>query len=161
MTTPTPPATDAPAAGMPITVGAQYIKDFSFESPSVPQIFAPTQAQPQIEMGVNLQTRGLSPNNYEVLLMLKLDTKIEGKTAFIAELTYGGAFSLPPMPEEQLKLFLLVECPRILFPFARSIMTSAIREGGFPFVMINPVDFMALYVANKDNIGTMPAAGAA
>lgn len=161
MTTEATPAADTPQPGMPITVGAQYIKDFSFESPNAPQIFAPSQAQPQIEMGVNLQTRGVSPNTYEVLLMLKLDTRVEGKTAFIAELTYGGLFTLPVMPEDQLKMFLLVECPRILFPFARSIMMSAIRDGGFPFVMINPVDFMALYLANKDNIGTMPAAGAA
>lgn len=160
MTTQTPPA-DPQKNNIPITVTAQYIKDFSFESPNAPQVFAPSQSAPEIQMNVNLQTRGLSPNNYEVLLVLKLEAKLEGKVAFIAEITYGGVFVLPAMPEEHLKLFLLVEAPRILFPFARSALTNAIREGGFPYVMIQPVDFMALFMANKNNVGTMPAAGAA
>jgi preprotein translocase subunit SecB len=152
---------ETPPDRFPVTVQAQYIKDFSFESPNAPHIFAPTQVGPEIQMGVNLQTRALSPNNYEVVLMLKLDAKLEGKTAFIAEMAYGGIFVLPQMPEEQMKLFLLVEAPRILFPFARSAMTNAIRDGGFPYMMIQPVDFMALYLANKNNVGTMPAVGAA
>ena len=83
------------------------------------------------------------------------------KTAYIAELIYGGVFGVPPMAEEGLRLFLLVEAPRMLFPFARSILMGAVRDGGFPQVMIGPVDFMNLYLANKGNIGTMPAAGAA
>lgn len=149
------------AEGFQVAVNAQYIKDFSFESPNAPQIFAPMSAPPEIQMNVNVQTRGLASNNYEVLLTLKLEAKMEGKTAFIAELTYGGVFTVPSMPDEQLKLFLLVEGPRILFPFARAAMTNAIRDGGFPYVMIQPVDFMSLYVANKGNVGTMPTAGAA
>lgn len=157
MTAPSEPRSD----GFQVAVSAQYIKDFSFESPNAPQIFAPMASAPQIQMMVNVQTRALAKDNYEVLLVLKLDAKIEDKTAFIAELTYGGVFILPAMPEEQLKLFLLIEGPRILFPFARSALTNAIRDGGFPYVMIQPVDFMALYAANKDKIGTMPAAGAA
>lgn len=155
----TPPA--APPEGLPITVNAQYIKDLSFESPNAPQIFAPMAKPPEIQMNVNVQTRALAANNFEVLLTLKLEAKIEAKTAFIAELTYGGVFAVPSMAEEHLKIFLLVEAPRILFPFARAAMTNTIRDGGFPYVMIQPVDFMALYLANKDNIGTMPTAGAA
>lgn len=147
--------------GFQITVNAQYIKDLSFESPNAPQIFTAMQAPPSIQMGVNIQTRGVTAGNYEVVLMLKIDAKIEGKTAFIAELAYGGVFVLPSIPEEQLKMFLLVEAPRILFPFARSALTNAIRDGGFPYVMIQPVDFMALYMANRTSVGTMPAAGAA
>ncbi len=157
-----PPAPPAPGqAGLQIGVSAQYIKDLSFESPNVPQIFAPTQAAPEINMGVNVHTRGMGPNAYEVLLALKLETKLEGKTAFIAELTYGGVFMLPAMPEEQIKMLLLIECPRILFPFARQVLMNAVREGGFPHVMISPVDFGALYMANKDNVGTLVTAGAA
>jgi preprotein translocase subunit SecB len=157
MTTPA----DLSASARPITVAAQYIKDFSFESPNAPQIFAPTQSAPEIQMNVNLQTRSLQTNNYEVVLSMKMEAKIEGKTAFIAELAYAGVFVLPAMPEDQVRLFLLVEAPRILFPYARASLTGVVREGGFPYVMIQPVDFMALYLANKDNIGTMPAAGAA
>jgi preprotein translocase subunit SecB len=159
MTEPQP--SSPPAGSMQIGIGAQYIKDFSFESPGAPQIFAPTQTAPELNIGVNVHTRGMGENAYEVLLALKLDTKLGGKTAFIAELTYGGVFMIPALPEDQLKMFLLVEAPRLLFPFARSIIANVVREGGFPPVMINPIDFMALYLANKDNIGTMPAAGAA
>jgi preprotein translocase subunit SecB len=148
-------------AGMQIGIGAQYIKDFSFESPNAPQIFAPTQSAPEINMGVNVSTRAVGDNAYEVMLVLKLDAKLEGKNAFIAELSYGGIFMIPNMPEQQLRAFLLVECPRILFPFARQILMSSIRDGGFPHVLISPIDFGALYMSNKDNIGTLMTAGAA
>src|SRR5579862_6277952 len=104
-------STPAPAqqpAGTPVTVAAQYVKDFSFESPNAPQIFTPTQTAPEITMGVNVHTRNMQGSNYEVLLALKLEAKLEGKTGFIAELVYGGVFVLPAMPEDQLRLFLLV-----------------------------------------------------
>jgi preprotein translocase subunit SecB len=157
-------AVESPAGppGPPqIGVSAQYIKDMSFESPSAPQIFAPQQAQPELNMGVNVRTRPMSEGAHEVLLMLRLEAKLAGKTAFIAELTYGGVFILPALPEEQLKLLLLIECPRLLFPFARAILANAVRDGGFPQVFVTPIDFAALYQANKNNIGTMTAAGAA
>jgi len=157
--TATPPA--PPPGSMPVTVTVQYIKDFSFESPNAPQIFAPTDKPPQLSMGVNIHTRVLAENNHEVLLALKLEAKLDGKTAFIAELIYGGVFVLPAMPEESMRFFLLVEAPRLLFPFARGILSGAVRDGGFPHVMINPIDFMGLYIANKNNVGAMPAAGAA
>ena len=148
-------------AGMPVTVAAQYVKDFSFESPNAPQIFSPTQTQPEISMGVNVHTRNMGGPNHEILLALKLEAKLADKVAFIAELVYGGVFVLPQMPEEQLRFFLLVEAPRLLFPFALSILANAVRDGGFPHVMINPIDFFALYQANKSNVGTMTAKGAA
>lgn len=128
-----------------IAVHAQYIRDFSFESPNAPLIFSSSAAAPVLDMGVNVQTRSLDKNAFEVLLMLKLEAKLEEKTAFIAELAYGGVFSLPALPEDQLKAFLLVEAPRLLFPFARSIIAGAVRDGGFPPVLINPIDFAALY----------------
>jgi preprotein translocase subunit SecB len=164
MTTPQDPA-QTPAqpkpGSMQIGVGAQYIKDFSFESPNVPQIFAPTQSAPAIDMGVNVHTRNVGENTFEVLLALKMAATLESKTAFIAELSYGGIFVVPVLPDEQMKLFLLVEAPRLLFPFARSILATAVREGGFPQIVITPIDFMAIYMANKNNIGTMATAGAA
>lgn len=159
----TPKTPDAAAlnSAMQIGIGAQYIKDFSFESPHAPQIFAPTQSQPDINLGVNINTRSIGENTYEVVLLLKLETKVDGKSAFIAELSYGGVFMIPKMAEEPLRAFLLVECPRILFPFARQILMTAVRDGGFPHVMISPIDFAALFQANKDNIGTQMAAGVA
>ncbi len=147
--------------GFQIGIGAQYVKDFSFESPNAPQIFTPTQSAPEINMGVNVNTRAVGDKAFEVILLLKIDAKLDGKAAFIAELSYGGVFMIPNMPEQQMRAFLLVECPRILFPFARQVLMNAIREGGFPQVMISPIDFGALYMANKDKIGSIPTVGAA
>jgi len=93
--------------------------------------------------------------------MLRLEAKLDNKTAFIAELTYGGVFTLATAVEEQVKALLLIDCPRLLFPFARAIMADAVRDGGFPQILIAPIDFDALYQANKNNVGTMTAAGAA
>ncbi len=155
------PSIPNPAPGMPVTISAQYIKDLSFESPNAPQVFSTANVTPEINMGVNLQTRSLAQNTYEVLLSLKIEAKLQDKTAFIAELVYGGVFVIPELTEEHLRLFLLVEAPRMLFPFARSILMNAVRDGGFPHVMINPIDFLGLYMANKGNIGSMVTAGAA
>ena len=148
-------------APLQIAISSQYIKDFSFENPNAPQIFTPSQANPEINMSVNVATRNLAANAFEVLLTLKLEAKLEGKVAFIAELSYGGVFMLSALPEDQLKMFLLIECPRILFPFARQVLMNAVREAGFPHVMIAPIDFGSLFLANKNNIGTMSASGAA
>lgn len=145
---------------MQVAVHAQYIRDLSFESPSAPQIFAQAQTQPVIDMGVNVQTRPLEQNNYEVVLMIKLEAKTETATAFIAELAYAGVFGLPAMPDEQLKAFLLVEAPRLLFPFARNILANAVRDGGFPQVLLNPIDFAAVYQAQQSQMQA-PAQGVA
>ena len=164
MTDTPPPAKPAnPAAPTTVSVGlgAQYIKDFSFESPNAPQVFATLQIQPQLSIDVNVLSRGLGEASFESVLKLKLESKIGGKTAFIAELSYAGLFVLPQVPEDQVKMFLLVEAPRLLFPFARAIIANAVREGGFPNIVIQPIDFMALYMSQKDKIGTMVTAGAA
>jgi preprotein translocase subunit SecB len=158
---PPPPAAPSVPASIQIAIGAQYIKDFSFESPSAPQIFASLHMQPQLSIDVNVLSRGLGDSNYEAVLMLKLESKIDGKTAFIAELSYAGLFGLPEVPDEQAKLFLMVEAPRLLFPFARAIIANAVREGGYPNIIIQPIDFMSLYASRLGSIGTMTTAGAA
>ncbi len=146
----------------PVNIGIniQYIKDFSFESPNAPHIFTPSAAAPEVNIGVNVQTRSLAENTYEVVLMLKLEAKIDGKTAFITELAYAGVFSVPPLGEEHLKYILLVEAPSLLFPFARNIVANSIREGGFPQLLINPVDFSALYKTQNAQMEG-PSAGSA
>lgn len=146
---------------IPVGLGAQYVKDFSFESPNAPQIFASLQNQPQLSIDVNVMSRGMEQGAYECVLKLKLESKIGGKTAFIAEIAYAGLFGLPQVPQEQVKLFLMVEAPRLLFPFARAIVANAVREGGFPNIVIQPIDFMALYASQKDGLGNMTTAGAA
>ncbi len=151
----------APQNQISIGVGAQYIKDFSFESPNAPHIFNELQNQPKMQLDVNVMSRGLGGGTFEAVLKIKLESKLEEKTAFIVELAYGGLFSLPEMQEEQVKLFLLVEAPRLLYPFARSIISNAVREGGFPHIALQPIDFMALYNAQQGNVGTMTPSGAA
>lgn len=143
-----------PEAPQPININLQYIKDFSFENPNAPSIFAPTQAAPTLDMGVNVQTHGVGDRTYEVVLNLKVEAKIEGRVAFISELSYAGILTVPPMPEEALKFVLMAEAPRHLFPFARSIISGAVREAGFPQLLINPIDFIAMYNQNSDKIVT-------
>jgi preprotein translocase subunit SecB len=87
---------------------------------------------------------------YEAVLMLKAETKLEGKTAYIVELAYGGIFTIPPLPQDQLKFVLMVECPRFLFPYARAIVSDTVRDGGFPQLYLNPIDFAALYQQNQN-----------
>lgn len=137
-------------------VNAQFIKDFSFENPNAPEIFI-ANGEPTLNLGVNIQSRGLGENAYEVMLMLRLEAQSpnaqgQNRTAFIAELAYGGVFIITGMEQEQLKLALLIEAPRYLFPFARNIMANAIRDGGFPQVLLNPIDFAALYQANLNRV---------
>lgn len=151
----------SPSPNITIGVGAQYVKDFSFESPNVPQIFNDLNTQPQMALDVNVLSRGFGNGTFESVLKIKLESKVNDRTAFISEIAYAGLFSLPELPEEQIKMFLLVEAPRLLFPFARAIIANAVREGGFPSIAMQPIDFMALYEAQKNNIGTMTPSGAA
>ncbi|MDR3423540.1 MAG: protein-export chaperone SecB [Alphaproteobacteria bacterium] len=160
MTDETPPPAPE-TVNVQIGLGAQYIKDFSFESPNAPLIFNDMQTQPQMALDVNVMTRNLGNSVFEAVLKIKLESKLNDKTAFIAELAYAGLFTLPEMPEEQIRLFLLAEAPRLLFPFARAIISNAIREGGFPAITLQPIDFMALYAAQRDKVGTMMTVGAA
>ncbi len=146
--------TDVNAAfsGPNIVISAQYIKDLSFESPNAPQIFAAgPEHHPDMQMGVNILTRTLAENTYEVVLANKMETRIDNRTAFIVELAYAGIFSLPPLDEDVIKKTLLINCPQLLFPFARSIIMSILRDSGFPQVMINPIDFAELYEQNQES----------
>lgn len=137
-----------------IAVHAQYISDFSFENPNAPQIYSSLTQAPVLEVGVNIQTQPLESNGHEVVLMLKLEAKSGDQTAFIAELAYAGIFEANGLQEDQLQPFLMIEAPRLLFPFARSIIADAVREGGFPPVLLQPIDFGALYQQQNIEIKT-------
>lgn len=136
----------------PLTVNGQYIKDLSFEAPNTPGVLADLQSQqPDINVNVNvsaskLKAEGVTANMHEVVLELSAELKLGDKVGFIAELKYAGVFSLN-VPEEHEKAFLLIECPRMLFPFARQILSSATQHGGFMPLMLQPIDFAALYQA--------------
>ena len=130
-----------------LNVLAQFIKDFSFENPNAPRSLAPSQAQPGINIQINVGVGQLAPNDYEV--SLKLEGKAEssdGATLLFAfDLTYSGVFRIQNVPQEQIHPVVMIECPRLLFPFAREIIASAVRAGGFPPLLLDPVDFVSLY----------------
>lgn len=136
---------DGAPAQPPLTINAQYIKDLSFEAPSAPGIFKEMQnRQPDINVNVNVQATPLGDNAYEVVLVTRAECKLAESTAFLTELSYGGVFTLN-VPQEHLRPVLLIECPRILFPFARHILANTTREGGFLPLMLGPIDFVAMY----------------
>jgi preprotein translocase subunit SecB len=123
----------------------QYLKDFSFENPNAPQSLAPQQQQPDINIAVNVNARNIAPNDFEVELHLDAKASGGGKIIFAAELVYAGIFRLENFPQNVLQAAALIECPKILFPFARQIMADATRNGGFPPLMLDPIDFLAMY----------------
>ncbi len=123
----------------------QYIKDLSFENPNAPQSLAGQDGQPEINISVNVNAKPMSETDFEV--ELHLNAKAEGKSSvvFAAELLYAGIFRLENIPQEALHPIVLVECPRMLFPFARQIIADVSRNGGFPPLMLDPIDFAAMY----------------
>ncbi|MCP4327012.1 MAG: protein-export chaperone SecB [Alphaproteobacteria bacterium] len=139
----------AAATGLPQTpllVKAQYTKDLSFENPSAPESLARLKTVPQVNVNVGVETRELGDGDWEVTLEIKADAKSDEETVFIVELIYGGVFEVRgEMPEEAKRALLLIECPRLLFPFARDILSSATRDGGLPPLLLQPMDFVQLY----------------
>ena len=136
--------TDAP----PLIVKAQFIKDFSFEMPNAPAIFGRLSAEPEIEVRIDVHPEELEGDDYLGVLNIEARATVEDETAFVAELEYAGLFELnSSIPEEYIGSILLVECPRILFPFARNIIASATQESGMPPLMLQPIDFNAIVQA--------------
>lgn len=145
----------------PLVVNGQYVKDLSFEVPGAPAIFAEMQGQnPNIPIHVDINAQQLHENTYEVALHLKVEAKLEdGRPVFIVELVYGGIFSVNVAPEH-VQAMLLIECPRLLFPFARNIIADMTRDGGFPPLMIQPIDFIQLYRARMEAAEGQPVGNA-
>jgi preprotein translocase subunit SecB len=138
---PAPPPGQQPS----LKILGQYLKDLSFENPNAPQSLAPQQQQPDINIAVNVNARNMAPNDFEVELHLDAKASGGGKIIFAAELVYAGLFRLENFPQNLLQAAALIECPKILFPFARQIMADATRNGGFPPLMLDPIDFLAMY----------------
>ena len=136
----------------PIQVRAQYIKDLSFEVPNAPAIFVDLQTvQPEIGVKVNIHANPIQGNTFEVSLQLNIDAKLGEKTAFLLELVYGGVFTLN-VPNDHIQPMLLIECPRLLFPFARNIVSDTTRDGGFPPMLLQPIDFVSLFRARLEQV---------
>jgi preprotein translocase subunit SecB len=148
-----------------LSVLGQYIKDFSFENPNAPRSLAPNQAQPAIQIQINVGVSQIAQTDYEI--SLKLDGKADssGTVLFAFDLTFAGVFRVQNVPQESLQPLVMIECPRLLFPFAREIVATAVRNGGFPPLLLDPVDFVALYQQRMAQVqagqATTPPAGTA
>ncbi len=136
-----------------IHVLGQYIKDLSFENPSAPRSLRPSDTPPTLDVNVNVNARPQSQTDFEIELKLDARASRGEETLFIVEVTYAGLFQIRNVPQEHIQPLVLIECPRLLFPFARQIVADATRQGGFPPLMIDPVDFTALYRRRLAELG--------
>ena len=132
--------------GPRVGVISQYVKDLSFENPNAPAVYQ-WQTQPKIEVDFNIGSSKLNDEIFEVVLRIEVRASADGQTAFAVDLMYAGLIGIRNVLEGDIQAFLLAEAPRILFPFARHIIAQTVQEGGFPPLMLDPIDFHALYVA--------------
>lgn len=144
--------TDAKAPGLGIL--GQYIKDLSFENPNAPQsLMAQPELPPAVDVQINVNAKSMSETDFEV--ELKVEVKAEDKKAnrvlFLLEVSYAGVFRITNVPKDSMQPLVLIECPRLLFPFVRRIVADTISEGGFPPIMLQPVDFAALFRARMES----------
>lgn len=128
-----------------LSIRAQYIKDFSFENPNAPGSLRSKQSQPAINVNVNVDAQTLGNSNYEVGLRITANSTRDDTTLFVIEIQYSGVFLIQNFPPDQLESTCMIECPRILFPFARRIIAETTRDGGFTPLLLDPIDFAALY----------------
>ena len=148
--TPTPQGIDEAQPGPQAATIAQYIKDLSVESPSSPQVFQ-WQAQPTLDVQFGINGNKVGDDVHEIMLKVDVAAKSENGTHFIIDLSYAGLFAFRNFPDEALPPFLLVEAPRMLFPFVRQIIADAVTNLGFPPVLLDPIDFAAAYMAQAES----------
>lgn len=134
-----------PNAGVPqLSCLAQYVKDLSFENPNAPRSLQQTEP-PQISVQVNVTATPVAESDAEVELKLEGKAEVGGSVMFSFELTFAGVFRILNVPQEQVQPIMMIECPRILFPFAREIVATSVRNGGYPPLLLDPIDFVSLY----------------
>lgn len=157
--TPTPPPNgDAQAQGpREVVINAQYIKDLSFENPRAPQSLMQTQQQPEVQVGVDVKAQNIAPGFYEVQLTIHAEAKNNNERIFLVELVYGAVASIGNVPEAEMARALLVDAPRFMFPFARAIIATATREGGFLPLMLQPIDFAQLLLQQQQQAAARAA----
>jgi len=141
-----------------LSVMGQYVKDFSFENPNAPNSLAPSATQPAINIQINVGVSQLAATDYEVTLKLEGKAERTGTVLFAFELSFAGMFRVQNVPQEHLQPVLLIECPRLLFPFAREIVATSVPNGGFAPLLLDPVDFVSLYQQRMAQGGMQPTA---
>ncbi|HEV7319679.1 MAG TPA: protein-export chaperone SecB [Ensifer sp.] len=145
MTTDTASNGNGSAQSPTLNILAQYIKDLSFENPGAPRSLQARDKAPSININVNVNANPLAENDFDVVLSLNAEAKDGDRVLFNVELAYGGVFRVAGFPQEHMLPLLFIECPRLLFPFARQIVADATRNGGFPPLMIDPIDFAQMF----------------
>ena len=142
------PSTEQPpggeAAPQQLLINAQYVKDLSFENPRAPQSLMQQAGPPSVDINVDVKAQSVGPENYEVVLTINASAKAQNETLFLVELSYAAIVTVRNVPQQMLGTVVVVEVPRLLFPFARNIVAETTRDGGFPPLMINPIDFAEL-----------------
>ncbi len=123
----------------------QYLKDLSFENPNAPRSLGPRDSAPNIAIQVNVNAKQLAPTDFEVSITLDAKADGNGEILFKLDVDYAGIFRLTNIPQDQIHPIIMIECPRLLFPFVRQIVADATRDGGFPPLFIDPIDFVGLY----------------
>ena len=158
-------ADETPAQAPGTTVGGpgynllgQYIRDLSFENPGAPASVL-SGAAPNFNVGINVGVKKQSDEIYAVEITLSAKADRDSAVLFNIEMIYGGIFRIRNVPEQLMPQFLMVECPRLLFPFARHALANTVQLGGFPPLMMEPVDFQAIYVQNVRKLQAEQAAG--
>lgn len=139
------------AEDLPYTIVAQYVRDLSFENPNASNVLRGEGELPEMDIAIGMDARKLSDpkadNLYEVVLNVRAEAKRAELSVFLAELQYGATIAIgDEIPEETHHPFLLIEVPRLIFPFARQILSNVTVQGGFPPLLLNPVDFHELYM---------------
>jgi preprotein translocase subunit SecB len=129
----------------PLTINAQYLKDATFENPQPLKSLQETGDMPEIHVGIDIKLDNLAEKTFEVSLKVSAEAIRLSDKLFIAEVEYAGIFTLGNIPEEAVHPILMIECPRILFPYARQILAHMTREGGFPALSLQPIDFVEMY----------------
>src|SRR5688572_19529290 len=137
----------------------QYIRDLSFENPGAPASNLGGGANPNFNVSINVGVKKQADDLYAVELTLNAKAQRENNVLFNVELVYGGVFRLKNVPENQLAPLLMIECPRLIFPFARQVLASTVQQGGFPPLMMEPVDFQQLYIQNLQRLQAAQKAG--
>lgn len=143
--------------GQQLIINAQYVKDLSFENPRAPNSLRQQATQPAVEINVDVKAQSLAQDTYEVVLTIKCSANMQSEALFLVELAYAAVVTVRNVPQELLSAVVLVETPRLLFPFARNIIAETTRDGGFPPLMINPIDFGELLRRNQTG-GQAPGA---
>ena len=136
---------------------SQYVKDLSFENPNAPGVYQ-WQSAPNVDVQFNISSTPLGDEVHETVLKIEISSKRPEGTDFIVDLSYAGLFGVRNVAEDQVHAFMFAEAPRIIFPFARRIIADAVRDGGFAPLLLEPIDFNGLYLAQRDQMAAQAAA---